>query len=94
MHTFAFADDQSTVDTTLNMIKENIFDEIPFAVEISHQCCATIQQCYNLDGEPDDDLTNINIMESECMHEFEGSGISSDEFLKPLKFKKVNISSS
>ena len=50
--------------------------------------------CYNLAGDPDDDLTNINIKESEGMHTVEGSGISSDQFLKPLKIKKVNIGSS
>ena len=49
--------------------------------------------CYYLAGNPDDDLTNINIPESEGTHEVEGSGISSDQFLKPLKVKKVNIGS-
>ena len=65
--TFAYIDDQPIVDTTLQIIKENIFDEIPVAIASSHQCSATIQQwmaCYNLSGEPDDDLTNINIPES------------------------------
>ena len=47
--------------------------------------------CYNLSGDPDDDLTNINILESEGSHEVEGSGISSEQFVKPLKIKKVNI---
>ena len=42
-------------------------------------------------GEPDDDSTSINILASEVMCEVEGSGISSDQFLKPLKIKKVNI---
>ena len=57
----------------------------------------TIQQwmdCHNLAGDPDDDLTNINILELEGMCEVEGSGISSNRFLKPLKIKKVNIGSS
>ena len=35
--------------------------------------------------EPYDDPTNINIPELEGMHEVEGSGISSEQFLKPLK---------
>ena len=47
--------------------------------------------CYNLDGEPDDDSTKINIPELEGTRDVEGSGISSDQFLKPLKVKKVNI---
>ena len=49
--------------------------------------------CYNLNGDPDDDLTNINISESQGTCEVEGSGISSDKFLKLLKIKKVNIGS-
>ena len=44
-------------------------------------------------GDPNDDLTNTNILESEGTHEVEGSGISSDQFLKPLKIKKVNMGS-
>ena len=48
---------------------------------------------YNLAGEIDDDLTNINILESKGKCEVEGTGISSDQFLKPLKIKKVNIGS-
>ena len=50
--------------------------------------------CYNLAGDLNDDPTNINIPEYEGTHEVEGSGISSDLFLKPLKMKKVNIGSS
>ena len=49
--------------------------------------------CYNLSRDPDDDPTNINIPESEGMCIVEGSCISSDQFLKPLKIKKVNIGS-
>ena len=49
--------------------------------------------CYNLAGDPDDDLTNINIPKSEGTRAIEGSGISSDQFLKPLKIKKVKIGS-
>ena len=41
--------------------------------------------------EPDDDSTDINIPESKGTCAVEGSGISSDQFLKPLKIKKVNI---
>ena len=68
MHTFEFADEQPIVDVALQMIKENIFVEIPIEEENSHQCSTTIQQlmaCYNLAGDPDNDPTNINIPESE-----------------------------
>ena len=49
--------------------------------------------CYNLAEYPDDDPTKINIPESEGTREVKGSGISSDQFLKPLKINKVNIGS-
>ena len=95
-HTFEFADEQPTVDVVLQTIKENIFVEIPVEEANAHQCSVTIQQwmaCYNLDGDPDDDLANINIPESEGTCIVEGSGISSDQLLKSLKIKKVNIGS-
>ena len=45
-------------------------------------------------GEPnDDDILDINIPKSEGMPTVEGFGISNDQFLSPLKFKKVNIGS-
>ena len=49
--------------------------------------------CYNLSGDPVDDPTNINIPKLEGSCEVEGSGISSEQFIKPLKVKKVNIGS-
>ena len=49
--------------------------------------------CYNIAKDADDDLTNINIPKLEGTHAIEGSGISSEQFLKPLKIKKVNIGS-
>ena len=94
--TFDFADEQPTVDAALQTIKEKIFVEIPVEEANAHQCNVAIQQWmafYNLAEDPDDDLTNINIPESEGTHIVEGSGISSDQFLKPLKIKKVNIGS-
>ena len=50
--------------------------------------------CYNLAKHPYDDPTNINILDSEGTRKVEGSSISNYQFLKPLKFKKVNIGSS
>ena len=51
-------------------------------------------ECYNVTREPDDDdPLDINIPKSEGMRAVEGFGISSDQFLSPLKIKKVNIGS-
>ena len=96
LHTFEFADEHPTIDVALQGVKEKIFAKILVKEANSHQCNATIQQwmaCYNLTGDPYDDLTNINILESEGTREVEGSGILSDQFLQPLKIKKVNIGS-
>ena len=49
---------------------------------------------YNLTRELEiDDLLNINIPDLEGMRAVEGFGISSNQFLSPLKIKKVNIDS-
>ena len=62
-----------------------------------HQCPMTIHnqmQCYNLKGEPDDDEPHeINIPKSEGICTLEGAPTTTDQFLKPLKIKKVNIGS-
>ena len=60
-----------------------------------HQCNMTIHnwmECYNLTWElDDDDPLEINIPESKGIYTLEGVFISTDQFLKPLKIKKVNI---
>ena len=62
-----------------------------------HQCSMTIRhwmECYYVTREPyDDGLLDINIPKLEGMHTMEGFDISSDQFLSPLKIKKVNIGS-
>ena len=96
MHTFKFSDEHPIVDVALQTIKEKIFVDIPNEEAIFHQCGTTIQQwmaCYNLTEDLDDDPTSINIPELEGTREVEGSGISSDQFLEPLKIKKVNTGS-
>ena len=49
-------------------------------------------ECYNVTGETnDDDPQYTNIPEFEGTHTMEGFIISSNQFLNPLKTKKVNI---
>ena len=51
-------------------------------------------ECYDVTREPDDDaLLDINLRELEGMCAMEIFGISNDQFLSPLKIKKVNIGS-
>ena len=81
----------------LQVIKEKIFEEIPVADTNFHQSNMTIHnwiECYNITWEPDDDdPLEINIPESEGIRIVEGASITIDQFLKPLKIKKVNIGS-
>ena len=51
-------------------------------------------QFYNITWEADDDdPLKINIPKSEGIHTVEGVVITTDQFLKQLKIKKVNIGS-
>ena len=51
-------------------------------------------ECSNVTRESDDDdPLNINIPKSKGICPVEGFGISSDQFLSPLKIKKDNIGS-
>ena len=78
-------------------MKTKIFEEIQVATTNFHHFNATINhwmECYNMTGELDyDDLFDVNILESEGIHVVEGLGISSNQFLSPLKIKKANIGS-
>ena len=62
-----------------------------------HQSSAIVQhwmECHKVTSETyDDDPHDINIPESKGTCTVEGSSISSDKFLNPLKIKKVNIGS-
>ena len=91
IYTFQFAYEQPTVDIALKTIKEKIFANVPLEVAYSqpctvhsHKCCEIVQHwmtCYNLSKGPEDDLTNINDLESEGSHAVEGSEITSEELL-------------
>ena len=51
-------------------------------------------ECYNVTREPNnEDPLNVNICQYEGLHYVEGFGISSDQFLSPLKVNKINIGS-
>ena len=51
-------------------------------------------ECYNVTDEPDDDDPwDVHIPNFEGIWVVEGSGLSNDKFLNPLKTKKVNIGS-
>ena len=98
MHTFVFADDNLTIDATQQIIRIKIFEYIPVSISSFHHSITIVQHCmeyYNIIiHEPDDDdPCDINIPEYEGTRVVDGSGVSSDNFLNPLKVNKVNIGS-
>ena len=96
-HMFEFVDDHPLIDEALQVIKTRIFGDILVSMKNFNQRNETVQdwtECYNVAGEPDDDdPQDINIPKSEGTHVVQGFGISSNQFLNPLKVKKVNIGS-
>ena len=96
-YTFEFTSEHPIVDATLQVIKDKIFEEIPVTDKNFHKCSMIIHnwiECYNIMGESDDDYPlEINITMLEGIRTVEGFSITSGQFLKPLKIKKVNIGS-
>ena len=52
-----------------------------------------MMEYYNMSGEPkdDDELWNINILETEGSQDVTTPDVSTDPMTQPLKIKKVNI---
>ena len=67
---------------------------VPVAYRVDpHAHCSmqSMMTCYNLSGEPeyDDELQNVNILESEGSHDVVALNILTD----PMKIRKVNVGS-
>ena len=73
-----------------------IFEDILVVMTKFNMCIETIQdwmECYNMIGEPkENDPIDVNIPELESTCTVEGFDFSSDQFLNPLKVKKINFS--
>ena len=96
-HTFNFFDDHPSIDSALQVIKAKIFEYIPMSMSNFNWSSTIVQhwmECYNVMGVLDDnDPQDTNIPKYEGTCAVEGLGISSNQFLNPLKTKKVNIGS-
>ena len=94
-HIISFADESPSIDVSLQVIKTNIFEEVFVLVSSLPQWNVTVQilmECYNISREPNyDDPHGNHILVSEGSHMLKGMGLSSKQFLKPLKEKKGNI---
>ena len=92
-HNFSFLNDDSIIHSALQHIRNIVLEIVPVALPAGLQetpVMTLLTKCHNVTRDPDDDDTlDINIPESEGMREVEGLGISSDQFLNPLKVKKV-----
>jgi hypothetical protein len=98
--TFSFEDEAPSVDTTLQVIKENIFtseDSIELvpvcSVHRSSVIVREVLECYNVVGEDqeDEDPRNLQIPETEGERAVEGPKLESVVYAKPLRMCKVNI---
>jgi hypothetical protein len=94
--TFFFESHHPTVDQALQVIKHKFFEEVPnLPVEQEEEEWTapfqSLQGCYNINVDEDDDPRNVNIIETEGQRYIEGPGVELPFIGKPIKIKKVNI---
>lgn len=99
--TFIFEDNNPTIDSALQVVKERNWDEEGIAIERTKSewdekmDCALA--CYNLavDGgdleSEEEDPRHLEIEETKGEHEVQGPELQIPDVTKPLKIKKVNI---
>ena len=92
-HTFRFTDDTSMIDATLQVVRTKIFEDILVSMSSFPQISATIHnwmESYNITSETDDDdPCDIHIPKYEGNWAVDGSCLSNDKFLKPIRIKKI-----
>jgi hypothetical protein len=95
--TFHFEDDNPGIDEALQIIKGNIFAEVPFSPYSMPSWVPIAEgalQCYHVDGnQEDEDPRDINIPETEGDRGVEGPTLETKDFAQPLNTRKVNIGS-
>ena len=95
---FSFQDANLEVCNALHIIHDVVLKFIPVAYSINPHANCSIQSmmtCYNLFEEPEDDdeLWNVNILESEGSFGVIDPDILTDSMNQPLRIRKVNIGS-
>ena len=95
---FNFQDANPEVCNSLHIIHDRVLKFIPVAYPIdphAHFSIQSMMTCYNLFEEPkdDDELRNVNILESKGSHDVAAIDIPMDLMSKPLWIWKVNIGS-
>jgi hypothetical protein len=94
--TFLFESQYPTVDQALQIIRQKVFEEAPNPPLDQEKDEWTVplqqlQECYNINVDEDDDLRDVNILETEGQRDIEGPGIELPFVGQPIKIKKVNI---
>ena len=93
---FSFQDANPEVCNALHIIRNVVLKFIPVTYPVDPHAHCSIQSmmtCYNLSGEPEDDdeLWNVNILESEGTCDVAALDISTNSMSQPLRIRKVNI---
>ena len=96
VQTFSFRYAKPEVHNALQLIHNVVLKVLPvtYPVDTHVQChMQSMMTCYNLSGEPEDDdeLRNVNILESKGSRDVAAPDIPTDPMSQPLKIRKVNI---
>ena len=80
----------------MQIIFDVVLKVVPVAYLVdphAHCLMQSMMTCYNLSREPEDDdeLWNVNILESEGSHDVAAPDIPTDSMSQPLNIRKVNI---
>ena len=94
-HTFGFADANAEVSNALHIIWDVVLKVALVAYPMDpHVHChmQSMMECYNISGEPEDDdeLHNINILETKGSWDLTAPNLPTDPMTQPLNIKKVN----
>ena len=95
---FSFQNDNPEVHNALHIIRDVVLKVFPIAYPVDpHAHCSmqSMMTCYNLYREPEDDdeLQNVNILDSEGIHDIVAPDIPTDSMSQSLNIRKVNIGS-
>ena len=96
--TFEFENESTKIDTTLNLVRDRIFEEpeVELVISYQNQNQQTVKQllhyCHLMEEDPiEENSCNIQIPEVEGKMEVQAPNLDSEYYAAPLKIKKVNI---
>ena len=95
-HTFSFAEANPDNHNALQIIWDVVLKFVSVAYPVDpHAHChmQSMMECYNISrkSKDDDELQNINILETEGSRDVAASEVSTNPMTQPLNIKKFNI---